>query len=114
MISVPLGNKENTSYQQTNIHYCMDFCIFHKPTFTLLFEISLPFFTITSCPYYTSKSAACPSFLPLTTDINDCNGSCLNGGSCIDGIKSFTCTCLAGYTGRLCETGRVMSSLDAS
>ncbi|CAH1780735.1 unnamed protein product [Owenia fusiformis] len=29
---------------------------------------------------------------------------CKNGGSCIDGVYSYTCNCISGYTGRLCET----------
>ena len=29
---------------------------------------------------------------------------CQNWGVCIDGVGEFTCSCIPGYTGRLCET----------
>ena len=29
----------------------------------------------------------------------------MNGGSCVDGVASFTCHCEAGFTGKNCETG---------
>ena len=28
---------------------------------------------------------------------------CLNGGTCVDGINSFHCTCVSGYGGDQCE-----------
>ena len=38
------------------------------------------------------------------TDINDCTSvSCLNGGTCEDGINSFTCQCAEGFDGPNCE-----------
>ncbi|KAK3730059.1 hypothetical protein QZH41_009565 [Actinostola sp. cb2023] len=41
----------------------------------------------------------------VKTDINECNRvTCQNGGSCQDLVNDFTCTCVAGYTGRYCET----------
>ena len=37
-------------------------------------------------------------------DINDClNATCLNGGTCVDGVASFSCQCMDGYTGLLCQ-----------
>ena len=41
------------------------------------------------------------------TDINDCfNHTCLNGGSCVDGVNSYTCRCVAGFKGDRCETSK--------
>ena len=43
---------------------------------------------------------------PLIADINDCDPDpCMNGGTCTDGINSFTCDCVAGYTDSTCSTG---------
>ena len=42
------------------------------------------------------------------TDIDECSSSpCMYGGTCVDGVDVFTCTCLAGYTGTTCETGQL-------
>ena len=36
-------------------------------------------------------------------DVDDCAvAPCLNGGSCVDGVNSFTCTCTNGYSGPTC------------
>ena len=38
-------------------------------------------------------------------DVDDCTiDSCQNGGICMDGLNSFTCSCQTGYTGTYCET----------
>ena len=42
------------------------------------------------------------------SDINDCAGNpCRNGGTCRDGVNSFTCSCVAGYTGNTCQFSKV-------
>ena len=42
------------------------------------------------------------------TDINDCvNHTCLNGGSCVDGVNNYTCRCVAGFKGDRCETSKI-------
>lgn len=39
--------------------------------------------------------------------MNECQSDpCLNGATCIDGVGSYTCDCVAGYTGIHCETGK--------
>ena len=41
----------------------------------------------------------------LFADIDECASSpCQNGGTCVDGINSYSCNCNAGYTGDNCET----------
>ena len=41
------------------------------------------------------------------TDINDCeSGPCQNGGTCNDGIASYTCDCAKGWTGDNCEESK--------
>ncbi|MGH0163562.1 UNVERIFIED_CONTAM: hypothetical protein FKN15_045296 [Acipenser sinensis] len=38
------------------------------------------------------------------SDIDECQSNpCQNGGTCIDGINSFTCMCLPSYAGTVCE-----------
>lgn len=37
-------------------------------------------------------------------NINECqNVNCRHGGTCVDGLGSYTCSCLQGYTGSHCE-----------
>ena len=44
---------------------------------------------------------------PLTLDINECaSHPCTNGATCHDMYGNFKCTCLVGYTGVHCETGK--------
>ena len=31
--------------------------------------------------------------------------SCANGAACVDQVGSYTCTCVTGYEGALCDTG---------
>ena len=36
---------------------------------------------------------------------NECSvNPCMNGASCIDGVDSYACNCVAGYSGSLCQT----------
>lgn len=47
-------------------------------------------------------------FLCVCVDIDECSSyPCQNGGTCTDGVNSFTCHCPPGFTGTLCETGEI-------
>ena len=41
----------------------------------------------------------------LFSDINECASMpCANGGACTDLVNVFTCQCVAGYSGVVCQT----------
>ncbi|XP_071956600.1 uncharacterized protein [Antedon mediterranea] len=42
----------------------------------------------------------------VTCDIDHCSylSPCQNGGACTDGVGTYTCSCVAGYSGTNCET----------
>ena len=38
--------------------------------------------------------------------IDNCaNILCQNGGTCANSLNSYTCHCVVGYTGNVCQTG---------
>ena len=40
----------------------------------------------------------------IFSDIDECASSpCQNGGTCVDGVNSFTCSCKPGFTGLTCN-----------
>ena len=46
-------------------------------------------------------------FYDFISDIDDCVGIiCQHGGTCRDGINTFTCDCVAGYEGPTCEMSK--------
>ncbi|XP_078574895.1 uncharacterized protein LOC144861071 [Branchiostoma floridae x Branchiostoma japonicum] len=48
--------------------------------------------------HYNNKYALCAEF-------DECSSApCQNGATCQDGVNSFTCQCVPGYVGTLCET----------
>ena len=48
----------------------------------------------------------------FSADIDECSSSpCQNGGTCIDGINSYTCVCVPGHAGDNCEIGNMIAIL---
>ena len=44
------------------------------------------------------------------SDKYDCIGvTCLNGGTCGDGVNSYSCKCQPGYTGTHCEASKLIN-----
>ena len=43
----------------------------------------------------------------MFAEIDECSPNpCENGGSCIDAIGDYSCTCISGYTGTNCQNGK--------
>ena len=43
-------------------------------------------------------------------DINDCySDPCQNGGTCVDGVDSYTCNCPTGFTDVNCQTSKSLN-----
>ena len=41
----------------------------------------------------------------FVVDVDECAmNTCMNGASCVDGVATFTCSCIVGFTGANCET----------
>ena len=50
---------------------------------------------------------ATESVVFIFKDIDECvNHTCVNGGSCKDGVNNYSCNCLPGFTGDRCQTGK--------
>lgn len=53
-------------------------------------------------------------FHNIVLDIDEClSEPCLNGANCTDAVNSYSCTCAAGYTGEICETGSIQFTVGA-
>ena len=56
--------------------------------------------------------------LDWIAEIDECGSApCVNDGTCVNGINSYTCLCVAGYTDLECATGDAslfLQSLDSS
>ena len=40
--------------------------------------------------------------------INNCQSKpCLNGATCTNAANKFSCSCVTGYTGSVCQTGKL-------
>ena len=47
----------------------------------------------------------------MVADVNECiPNPCDNGGNCTDGVNEYNCACVAGYTGTVCETGKLQQN----
>ena len=43
----------------------------------------------------------------FSEDIDECaSNPCQNGGTCNDGVNSYTCDCIPGFAGDNCEIGK--------
>ena len=52
----------------------------------------------------------CLTLLRCLSDFDECGSNpCQNGGTCVDGLNQYTCSCQAGYTGTSCQTGQTVS-----
>ena len=55
--------------------------------------------------YISTCSIALKSYF---SDIDECEGnSCMNNATCRDGVNSYECLCIPGFTGTLCETSKL-------
>lgn len=48
------------------------------------------------------------------SEINECadgTDGCMNGATCVNTPGSYTCTCMLGYTGNMCEIGTYCLSI---
>lgn len=46
-------------------------------------------------------------------DIDDCGSSpCMNDATCVDGLESYSCRCVPGYSGSNCQIGKRFESIN--
>ena len=61
-----------------------------------------------STKHYPTKMYDSISVFNTCTDINECSTNthgCQNGATCLNTDGSYTCTCVMGWTGDMCDTG---------
>ena len=68
----------------------------------------IPGHTGDNCETSSILSLGCTlKILLIFVDIGECSSEpCQNGGTCVDEINAFTCICMIGYTGDVCETSK--------
>uniref|UniRef100_A0A8C7TIQ0 Uncharacterized protein n=1 Tax=Oncorhynchus mykiss TaxID=8022 RepID=A0A8C7TIQ0_ONCMY len=50
---------------------------------------------------------------PTCSNINECGSSpCLNGGTCVDEMNQFSCTCTKGWAGATCQSPQECTALN--
>ena len=67
--------------------------------------------SLSQCDSYSCRPTDMPiTGNPLFVDLDECTTGtpCMNGGTCNNIDGSFTCTCAAGWTGSVCETGMLL------
>ena len=67
--------------------------------------------------FYQISNRWCDSKSPLfnktIADVDDCKANaCTNGGTCVDGVNSFSCICKPGFTGKECSISKFTLMLD--
>ena len=66
--------------------------------------------TIQIKSYEVAQNTTIYVFNLYVVEINECaNSPCRNGATCTDAVNSYTCRCVAGYTGTHCEIGECLS-----
>ena len=46
----------------------------------------------------------------VLADVDDCAANpCQNDGTCADGVNDYTCTCVTGFIGDMCETSELLA-----
>jgi hypothetical protein len=67
---------------------------------------------------YSGGTVTCTNGAYVTvaaTSIDNCVGhGCLNGGTCVDGLNTYTCNCAAGFNGTKCANANCTGWTDAA